>query len=382
MYSLVAYGAMLADAVRIKAYQRALQQIVKPGMVVLEIGTGPGIFAVLACQLGAKRVYAIESNSIIQLARGIAAANHCSDKIEFIEEISTRVTMPIQADLIVSDLRGILPLLENLIPSIADARRRFLAPGGSLIGRKDHLHAAVVEAPDAYEKIVGSWEHNVLGQDLNLARQMSVNNFHRLRPARDQLLTNANLWRTLDYSRIEDPDIQGELTWTAKRDGVGHGIVVWFDADLADGVGFSNSPGSPETIYGSMFLPWRNPVPLLAGQTICVNLQAKLLEKEYSWRWGTRIEVPGRPAASAIQFDQSQLKGALLSPAKLRRCASNHIPVLTEEGLIRRRVVELIDGRVTLEDIARRLSAEFPERFARWQQALYFAVKASEESTR
>ena len=129
MYSLGDYGAMLADEVRMQAYVRALRQTVKPGMVVLEIGTGPGIMAVLACHLGARRVYAIESSPIIQLARGIAAANGCADKIEFIEGVSTQVTAPIQADVIVSDLRGAVPLLETHIPSIVDARRRFLAPG-------------------------------------------------------------------------------------------------------------------------------------------------------------------------------------------------------------------------------------------------------------
>jgi len=39
-----------------------------PRLCVLEIGTGPGIFAVLACQLGASRVYAIEADPIIQVA--------------------------------------------------------------------------------------------------------------------------------------------------------------------------------------------------------------------------------------------------------------------------------------------------------------------------
>ena len=103
MYSLAGYGQMIEDRVRLDAYARALRKTVRPGSVVLEIGTGPGIFAVLACQLGARRVYAIEPTPIIQVAREIAAANGCADRIEFIEDLSTRVTLPIQADVIVSD---------------------------------------------------------------------------------------------------------------------------------------------------------------------------------------------------------------------------------------------------------------------------------------
>src|SRR5216684_2505360 len=105
-YSLSGYGEMIADRVRIEAFTQALRGAIRPGAVVMDIGTGPGIMAVLACQLGASRVYAIEPDEIIQVARTIAAANGCADKIEFFEEVSSRVTLPERADVILSDLRG------------------------------------------------------------------------------------------------------------------------------------------------------------------------------------------------------------------------------------------------------------------------------------
>src|SRR5256714_2578071 len=145
MYGLGAYGSMIADRVRVEAYAEALRKSVRKGSVVAEIGTGPGIFAVLACQLGATRVYAIEPSEIIQVAREVAAANGCADKIEFFEELSDRVTLPVRANVVLSDLRGVLPLFQRHIPAIVDARRRFLAPGGTLIPQKDMLWAAIVE---------------------------------------------------------------------------------------------------------------------------------------------------------------------------------------------------------------------------------------------
>jgi len=121
-YSLSTYGEMITDRVRCGAYMKALQAVIRPGAVVMDIGTGPGIMAVLACQLGAKRVYAIEPGEIIQLAREIAAANQVADKIEFFEDVSTNVTIPERADVIVSDLRGVLPFYSHHISAIADAR--------------------------------------------------------------------------------------------------------------------------------------------------------------------------------------------------------------------------------------------------------------------
>jgi len=75
MYSLSDYGAMIADASRVEAYSKAIAKAVQPGDSVLEIGCGPGAFALLACQAGARKVYAIDSDEIVHFARDLAIAN-------------------------------------------------------------------------------------------------------------------------------------------------------------------------------------------------------------------------------------------------------------------------------------------------------------------
>jgi protein arginine N-methyltransferase 1 len=378
MYSLTGYGDMLRDTVRSDAYAQAMRRFVRPGSVVVEIGTGPGAFAVFACQLGARRVYAIEPDSVIQVARELAAANRCADRIEFIEDLSTNVTLPEQADVIVSDLRGLLPLFQSHLPSIADARRRFLAPGGTLIPKRDTLYAAVVSSPDQYAQIVEGWEKNGLGVNLAPARQMGINDITKFRCTAEQLLSQSQLWATLDYSTIDYSDVRSTLNFSIQRPAIGHGIVVWFDACLADGIGFSNAPGAPARIYGSMFLPWAEPVSLVEGQNVSVDLQANFVEKDYVWRWKTRID-PVDGSGKRICFDQSQLTGAVFSPSKLRRTASDYIPQLSPDGLVDRRALELMDGVNSLEEIARRLCDEFPQRFPHWSKALGFAARQSQE---
>jgi type I protein arginine methyltransferase len=382
MYSLGAYGSMIADRVRVDAYTEALRRTVRKGSIVAEIGTGPGVFAVLACQLGAERVFAIEPAEIIQVAREVAAANGCAGRIAFFEGLSNRVTLPARADVIVSDLRGILPLFERHIPAIVDARRRFLAPGGAMIPRRDTLWAAIVEAPKPYGEVVNPWDQNPFGQNLGRARQLAVNNVQKARVSPAQLLTGNKLWATLDYTRIENPDVRGNLEWAVERAGTGHGIVVWFDTDLVEGVGFSNAPGAPETIYGSLFFPWSQSVPLERNQVVCMDLEAKLVEQDYIWRWTTRVMPLEGSKASPLEFEQSTLGGAVLSPKQLHRSAADYVPQLSDEGLLRRRTFELMDGRASLEEIAHKLVAEFPERFSSWQEALSYAGVVSQEYSR
>lgn len=381
MYTLAGYGQMLQDRVRTEAYARALRKSVRPGSVVIEIGTGPGAFAVLACQLGARRVYAIEPDPVIQIARDVAAANGYADRIEFIEDLSTRVTLPLRADVIVADLHGVLPLFQFSVVSMADARRRLLAPGGTLIPQRDALWASVVESPKDYARIVDGWDNNILRLDLDPARRLAVNDFQKGRFTPDQLLAQPQLWTTLDYNTIESPDVRGTLHFSIQRPGIGHGVVIWFDACLADGIGFSNAPGAPEAIFGSLFLPWSAPVPLAEGQTLSVNLDASFVENDYVWRWNTQIDSTADGAAGC-RFEQSQLAGAVLSLPRLRRSAMDYVPQLSEDGRVSCRALDLMDGRNSLEEIAHKLAAEFPHRFPRWHEALSFAAKRSQEYSR
>ncbi len=54
---------MLDNQIRKEAYKNASQEAVKPGMVVLDLGTGTGILGSWALQAGAKYLYAIDVNA-------------------------------------------------------------------------------------------------------------------------------------------------------------------------------------------------------------------------------------------------------------------------------------------------------------------------------
>ena len=147
VYNLNDYGRMIADQVCMDAYARALKAAVTPNSVVLDIGAATGIHALLACKFGARQVYAVEPNDAIHLAREVAVANGFGGQIDFIQDLSTNVVLPEPADIIVSDMRGVLPLFGQHIPAIVDARQRHLATGGLLIPQRDTLWVALVEAP-------------------------------------------------------------------------------------------------------------------------------------------------------------------------------------------------------------------------------------------
>lgn len=318
MYSLHFYGQMLADAPRMEAYAESLRRTVKPDSVVLDLGCGPGVFAVLACRLGARRVYAVEPDNVINIAREAAVANGFANRIEFFQTVSTEVTLPEPATIIISDLRGVLPWFQQHLPSIIDARQRLLAPGGVLIPRRDVLWAAVVEAADRYEEIVGPWQSGKFDLDLSAGVSRITNTWRKTRIDADQLLTDAVCWTTLDYYEVNSADTRADISWRASRSGTAHGIAVWFDTELTGDIAFSNRPGAPELIYGQGFFPFARPVAVAEGERIDLKLRADFVRDDYVWSWDTDF------TDQKTGFRQSTFFGVALSPEQLLKKYAQH----------------------------------------------------------
>jgi protein arginine N-methyltransferase 1 len=286
---------------------------VQPDSVVLDLGCGQGLFALLACRFGARRVFAIETDNTLNIAREAAVANGFADRIEFFQSLSTDVTLPERATIIISDLRGVLPWFGRHIPSIIDARGRLLAPGGVLIPRRDVLWAALVEAPEQYEEIVGPWRNRLFNVDLSAGLSRITNSWRKTRIKADELLTEAACWATVDYYQVDSPDVDGEISWCVARPGVAHGVAVWFDTELVDQIGFSNRPSAPELIYGNGFFPFPRPVEVREGDRVELKLRADLVESDYVWTWATDF------TDQKIEFRQSTFFGVALSPEQLRK---------------------------------------------------------------
>ena len=381
MYSIFEYGGMIKDSVRMSAYIETLRRTVTPESIVLEIGTGTGIFALIACQLGARKVYAIEpNNAAIRVAQDIARVNGYGDKIEFIQSLSTEINLPEKVSIILSDLRGTLPLFQNHIPVIVDARKRFLSPNGVLIPQQDTLWACVVEAPEFYrDKYSSPWDDKPYGFEMKSARRFTTNTWHRYKVKPEELFVESQCWSTLDYNTREDPDVKGELNWTVARTGVAHGLSVWFDATLAEGIGFSNAPDQIGSVHGEAFFPFSFPVNLSEGDTVSVTLRADLVGNDYIWRWHTQIFAQDNPAQVKTNFKQSTFFGQPLSLKQLRKLAEGYEPKLNSEGKIVQLTLQLMSENKTLGDIAKQLTHELPQRFSSPQEALTYVGKISQK---
>ena len=284
---------MLADSERLTRYREAIGQVVQPGDVVADLGTGSGILAFLACAAGAERVYAIDSGEVLAIARVLAQQNGLAERITFVAGSSETVELPEPVDVLVTETMGNLGVDEGMVALLADARKRLLREGGRVIPAEIAVHAAPVSLPDWY-RTLDEWPADLQGVDLTSLRPLALNNVYRLDVPADALVAEGAPVLQVDLLAADGLAAQGEAAFTAARDAVVHGYAAWFDAGLAPGVRLTNAPGST-THWGHAVFPLERPVEVSAGDPLTLRLDVR--GEGGVWRWGDQSTVWGFPLA-------------------------------------------------------------------------------------
>lgn len=133
-------------------------------------------------------------------------------------------------------------------------------------------------------------------------------------------------------------------------------------------------------IYGQGFLPWLDPVELETNQEIEVDLHADPVGGDYVWRWDTRIATQnGQPERI---FRQSTFLGAQFTSERLRKRATDYVPMLSDSGQAERWLIEAIDGSTTLQEIAETAMQRFPKVFLRQDDAFRRVSALAEKFSR
>lgn len=356
------YASMLGDKGRMTAYTAALRRAITPESVVLDLGTGMGYFAVLACNLGAKRVYAIEPNPAISVGKQLAKDNNVADRITWFEDHSGNVTLPEKVDVIVSDIRGVLPYNEYNVPAIKDARARFLKPGGTLLPQQDQIWVAIASDDNAYCHTTTPWKPLEFPEiNLDSYEKILTNTYVSREAKTTNLLSSKALWNEIDYQSVTTLNHRKTLEFTIARTGPGHGFYAWFDAQVDPEANYSFAPDNPITVYGSAFFPWVDVIELRESDTVSIDLAAYLGANGFDWTWNTH-HSPRNPEQSATSLKQSTFfdTGAI-SKEFVKKKSPHFTPALTKNGAITLRALSLMDKSRSNAQIAQILESEFPD---------------------
>ena len=147
------HAKMLGDFERTEAFLAAIEEVVHEDDVVVDIGTGTGVLALGAARAGARKVYAIESSGIADVAARMFERNaSLGARVALLRGWSTRVTLPERASVLVSETVGNQALGENIVDTVLDAHARLLSPGARLIPSRIRIYVQPSVLPEPVRK--------------------------------------------------------------------------------------------------------------------------------------------------------------------------------------------------------------------------------------
>ncbi|XP_042905424.1 protein arginine N-methyltransferase 6 isoform X1 [Parasteatoda tepidariorum] len=252
------HRVMIGDYSRTQAYRRAILTNYKMfhQKVVLDVGAGTGILSVFCAQAGAKKVYAVEASSIAEAARKVVATNGYSHVITVIEGKMEDAVLPEKVDIIVSEWMGYMLMYESMLPSLLQARDRYLKENGRLFPEEVRIYIAPITDHQQYEYSVDYWhktkddykvDMSILA---NLAAEQLRSSVHVMSVDPASILSHASCVTVLELSTVPQSlsdSTQGSFKCNCFGKAIIHGFVIWFTVHFPNNIVLSTSPYERET---------------------------------------------------------------------------------------------------------------------------------------
>ncbi len=255
--------SMLGDLGRNKAYDDAIQRNVKPGDLVLDIGTGSGLLSMMSAKAGADKVYTCETiQAIANVAKQVIKDNNYSEKIEVFNLKSSGLKVgkeiPKKADIIVSEILDVGLLGEGVIPTIRHAQENLLKKDGILLPMGARVIGMLVESEHLRSR---SPIKEISGFDLTSFSKFQykdsyskvfLNNTPYKSLSRENKIWDLDFYKLPKVALISDPNLS-IIEIEVVEDGEIHAIAFWFDLQMDKELSVSSGPNGEMIHWGQAF---------------------------------------------------------------------------------------------------------------------------------
>ena len=240
---------MLHDEERAELYDRAIRQAVAsaPEALVLDIGAGSGLLAMMAARAGAREVVACEGQpSVAETAARVVRVAGYDDAVGVVAKMSTRMTvpgdLPRRAGLLVTEIVDCGLLGEGILGTIAHAREHLLAPDATIMPSRGRIIAQLIESEPLHRK---NHVGKLYGFDLAPFNRLSTLEYFdsRLHRHEHRTLSEPMTVFEFDFYTADARPQRTELTVQPTAAGKMHAVAFWFEMELLPGIVVDNAPG-------------------------------------------------------------------------------------------------------------------------------------------
>lgn len=197
--NLQVVGECLLDKKRVLAFEKAVSEVVKLGDVVVDVGTGSGIIALLAARAGAQKVYAVEiAEDVAKFARRNIAASPYKEIVEVTNTDIRESKLPKGVDVVAAELLDTCLVAEQQAHAINYLRN---------VGVID-AHTKVV--PTKLDCAVEAIEYDFNFYGFSMPFVIQARNYGANEHI-NKLLSNSVIYKTVDFSELVNTNVDIEV---------------------------------------------------------------------------------------------------------------------------------------------------------------------------
>jgi predicted RNA methylase len=262
------HAHMVDDPRRTPALLEAISRAVRPGDVVLDIGTGLGVLAIAAAKAGAERVWAVDVDAVaLEEARGDADREGVADRISFVQGLSFDLELDETASVCLCETVGSFAFDENILATLTDAKARLLDRDARMVPSRLELWGALI---DSVPKAEGY-------EDIGNVK-------------RPHLISAPTLISSTDFSKNFSDTMHAKPPFEITRDSDALALALWPRAIWWEGLISDASPMEPSTHWRQGLMPLE-PKRANKGDVLTMEIiigphpEDPLTMTERMWRW-------------------------------------------------------------------------------------------------
>jgi SAM-dependent methyltransferase len=276
------YFSMVQDSERHRLYAEAFAATIRPGSIVLDIGAGTGLFAMMAARAGAGLVVAYERNpAVAAVARRSVARNGLSDRVKIVtgDALDAEVgeDLPRHADVLIWDNLANNLLGAGGVATVEHALRRLLVPDAPVIPARAEVRVALAH----YRKPADRTMSVVEGFDLSAFNDLQEGALTAGTASAPRVSSAATIF-DVDFTGVPIRAARTSVTVTADS-GTVDGVVQWIRFHLADGITYETDAESVKA-FGRQFHPVE-PFEAAGGEAVVIE---GAHDRVNTWFWVRR----------------------------------------------------------------------------------------------
>jgi SAM-dependent methyltransferase len=343
------HANMLLDHTRVQAFADAIREVVKPGDVVADIGSGTGLLAILAAKAGARRVYAVERGPLAELIDVAAADNGVSHIVTVLRGDARDLRFPEQPDVIVSETIGSFGVDEGMLGLLKTVRRR--VPKAVMVPSHLDMHFGIASIEALNHEL------RTLAEGLPVtlkALRKSVGSRVAMGVVHGDDVVGVEVAARFAIGESDLPNSMTALV-TASRDATINAIVSWFSSQVSPSVHLASGPNAPSPSWANCIFPIDPPIRVKAGDVVEVEITPRLVSDRGTWAWQVKAngEVRAADAMNAVSGGEADLRQQLGVDHRPRDVRTVEVWAAALQG-----------GFADVATMVARVRAAYPERYA------------------